>query len=122
MFDALLFYFVYQNIRHPTEQFAKFRPFVYGIAASSAFVVMRSLYRVIEMGIGWDGVVNRTEWPLYVFDGAFVFIAVMILSVYHPGRFLPQNFSWKRSAYDYNGDDKRAPASEEAKDVDSPEA
>lgn len=47
------------------------------------------------MGVGWNGVINRTEWCLYVFDGAFVFVAVAIMNVVNPMQYLPKDFSWK---------------------------
>ncbi|WFD36299.1 hypothetical protein MCUN1_003178 [Malassezia cuniculi] len=111
VFDALFVYF-YLHVHkenHPLVE--RYRPLMVGIFSSSMLIVLRSIYRVIEMAVGWDGVINSTEWPLYVFDSTFVWLAVVALNIFHPGAYLPKKFSWKvlpqtdEEAYKLNGFD-----------------
>ena len=68
---------------------------MWAVFFSSQLIILRSIFRLIEMGVGFDGVINHTEWCLYVFDGAFVFVAVAIMNVVNPMQYLPKDFSWK---------------------------
>lgn len=39
---------------------------------TSGFVMVRNVFRVVEFGVGNDGYLLSTEWPLYVFDGVLM--------------------------------------------------
>lgn len=99
----LLFNFVFISFwlrvrKDRTPQLERMEPFLYAVLVSSIFIILRSIFRVIEMGLGWKGVINSTEWTLYVFDGALIVIAVTILNVYNPSKYLPKHFSWRHDA------------------------
>jgi hypothetical protein len=40
---------------------------------TSSFIMVRNIFRVVEFGLGNDGYLLSTEWPLYVFDGVLMF-------------------------------------------------
>lgn len=92
VFNTLLFVFVRRCVRvpPPAELWNKrTKTFIIATATSSGFIFVRSLFRLIEMSVGWSGVIARTEWCFYTFDAAMVTIAVFIFNIYHPGAYLP---------------------------------
>lgn len=95
LFDLVFLSFWYRVLKDKPPLYHKLKPFMIAVLLSSIFIVLRSIYRVIEMAYGWDGKINTTEWAVYVFDGVFVLIAVVILNVYNPMHYLPKKFSWK---------------------------
>lgn len=95
LFNMAFLSFWYRVRKDRPPLYLKLRPFMAAVFLSSFFIVLRSIYRVIEMADGWEGVINTTEWAVYVFDGVFVLIAVVILNVYNPMQYLPKRFSWK---------------------------
>ncbi|WFD30286.1 hypothetical protein MSPP1_001303 [Malassezia sp. CBS 17886] len=101
-FNICFLSFWYRARTRRPELIRKYEPFMYAIFFSSVAIILRSIYRVIEMGFGWDGVINNTEWALCTFDGALVLISVFILNLYYPGRYLPRNFSWKSAPEDFD--------------------
>ncbi|KAI0815000.1 RTA1 like protein-domain-containing protein [Irpex lacteus] len=56
-----------------------------GLTISIGFLIIRSIYRTIELGDGWTGRVLRTQVYFNVFDGAMVLVAIWTLNVFHPG-------------------------------------
>ncbi|KAL3420030.1 rta1 domain-containing protein [Phlyctema vagabunda] len=53
---------------------------------SSLLILIRSVYRVLEYIQGSDGVLMKTEAYMYVFDAAFIFIAMALFNIWHPSR------------------------------------
>ncbi|MCJ1302842.1 hypothetical protein MMC08_005647 [Hypocenomyce scalaris] len=51
---------------------------------SSGFIMVRSIFRVVEYVQGNDGYIMRHEWFSYVFDGVLMLGVMMILAVVHP--------------------------------------
>ncbi|KAJ7219802.1 RTA1 like protein-domain-containing protein [Mycena haematopus] len=58
------------------------------LAFSTTVLVVRSVYRLIELSGGWDGHVIRTEVYFNVLDGGMVTLAIFTLNFVHPGLFL----------------------------------
>jgi len=52
------------------------------------FILIRTIYRVIEFVSGWNGTVISTEWLFNVFDGTMITLAMFTLNLFHPGIFL----------------------------------
>ncbi|KAI0048958.1 RTA1-domain-containing protein [Auriscalpium vulgare] len=52
------------------------------------FLVIRSVYRTIELADGWNGKVISTQVLFNVFDGAMVTLAMYTLNICHPGYLL----------------------------------
>ncbi|KAI0692777.1 RTA1 like protein-domain-containing protein [Cytidiella melzeri] len=56
-----------------------------GLAITTGFLIIRSIYRTVELGDGWTGRVVRTQVYFNVFDGAMVLIAMYAFNLFHPG-------------------------------------
>lgn len=95
LFDFVFLSFWHRVRKNPPPHYDRYRVLLWAVFFSSQLIILRSIFRVIEMGVGWNGVINNTEWCLYVFDGAFVFVAVAIMNVVNPMQYLPKDFSWK---------------------------
>lgn len=52
---------------------------------SSALIMIRSIFRVVEFVEGNDGFIFRREWFMYVFDTLLMFFVLVLLCVIHPG-------------------------------------
>ncbi|KAF8496737.1 RTA1-domain-containing protein [Russula emetica] len=52
------------------------------------FIIIRTIYRVVEFASGWDGKVIATQWLFNVFDGTMIVLAMYTLNLFHPGNYL----------------------------------
>ncbi|CAE6477532.1 unnamed protein product [Rhizoctonia solani] len=59
-----------------------------GLAIATVFIIIRSIYRTIELTDGWNGTIISTEKWFNWFDGAPIVIAMFAFNVFHPGYFL----------------------------------
>lgn len=50
----------------------------------SAMILIRSIFRVVEYGLGNDGYLLGHEWPTYVFDTVPMFTAMVNFAVWYP--------------------------------------
>jgi len=78
------------GISHPrgtVNKPMKFMLFALGIMV--ILLVIRSIYRTVELSNGWTGNVISTQWLFDVFDGAMILLAMLMLSLFHPGVLLP---------------------------------
>lgn len=48
--------------------------------------MLRSIYRTIELADGWNGRIISTEWYFNTFDATPIFLAMVALNLFHPGR------------------------------------
>lgn len=64
---------------------------------TSTFILIRSVFRVIEYAQGFNGYLISHEAFLYVFDGVLMAIVMVILNVHHPGELSPLLESLKSS-------------------------
>ena len=69
----------------------KLRPVINLLYASSALIVIRNIYRVVNIFQGYDGYVETHEAFFYVFDGGLMLINSVIFNVYHPRLYLPRS-------------------------------
>ncbi|RDW78874.1 RTA1 domain-containing protein [Aspergillus mulundensis] len=70
--------------RAPTSE-APYTHHLYPLYAISGLIMLRSVFRVFEYGLGQKGYLLVNEWPLFVFD-AVPMVAVMgIWGRWHPG-------------------------------------
>ncbi|PWN50532.1 RTA1-domain-containing protein [Violaceomyces palustris] len=99
LFDLLLFIFVRRCIRDPPAKLwtREIKTFIAATATSSLLIFIRSLFRLIEMIVGWEGVIAKSEWTFYTFDAAMVTLAVFIFNIWNPAKYLPRDFSWSKS-------------------------
>ncbi|KAI0051445.1 RTA1-domain-containing protein [Auriscalpium vulgare] len=75
-----------------------------GMSLMTLFILIRSVYRTIELADGWNGKVISTQVLFNVFDGAMVTLAMYTLNICHPGCLLHpeeqfQDASENSSAY-----------------------
>ncbi|KAG8700394.1 hypothetical protein FRC08_004729 [Ceratobasidium sp. 394] len=56
-----------------------------GLAIASVFILVRSIYRTIELTDGWTGTIISTEKWFNWFDGGAIVVAMVAFNVFHPG-------------------------------------
>lgn len=64
------------------------RQLIMVLYASSFLIMIRSVFRMIEYGMGNDSVLMRHEGYLFGFDGALMFLVTVAFLWYHPGTIL----------------------------------
>ncbi|KAJ6447218.1 RTA1 domain-containingprotein [Purpureocillium lavendulum] len=69
---------------------AKFRQFVWGVTAAYIAILIRCVYRIVEMSGGWGNHIMQDEPSFLVLDSTLVLVAVYLLTIFHPGLFFPQ--------------------------------
>ena len=62
-----------------------FKLFVFAIAVSDAMIILRAVYRVIELAQGWRGYLITHEVYFYCLDTAPMIICMGIWVLGHPG-------------------------------------
>ncbi|KAL4987773.1 RTA1 like protein-domain-containing protein [Aspergillus falconensis] len=59
-----------------------------GVYIAGLFIMIRSIFRLIEFALGTESYVMTHEWPLYVLEAVPMLIAFMVLGWYHPSRWI----------------------------------
>ncbi|CAE6466062.1 unnamed protein product [Rhizoctonia solani] len=59
-----------------------------GLAIATLFIIIRSIYRTIELTDGWNGEIISTEKWFNWFDGAPIVVAMFTFNIFHSGYFL----------------------------------
>jgi hypothetical protein len=67
-----------------------FRRFAWAVTVAFAGIFLRSVYRIAEMAEGWAEPIMRDEASFMVLEGAMIWIAVVAVTLFHPGRNFPQ--------------------------------
>ncbi|KAG9009800.1 hypothetical protein FRB94_013586 [Tulasnella sp. JGI-2019a] len=62
---------------------------VFGLIVATVLIYIRSIYRTAELLDGWGGPVITNQTLFDVLDGIPVFLAMVTLNVFHPGRLIP---------------------------------
>ncbi|KAF2836938.1 RTA1-domain-containing protein [Patellaria atrata CBS 101060] len=65
---------------------------------TSALIMIRSIFRVVEFAQGHDGYIMRTEWMILIIDGALMVLVVMVTVLWHAGEVFMRERG--RDAYD----------------------
>ncbi|KAL2838335.1 RTA1 like protein-domain-containing protein [Aspergillus pseudodeflectus] len=60
------------------------RGLLFACYSASVFILIRSVYRLVEFVQGNDGYVISHEIFLYVFDAAMMFLVMVVMNVFHP--------------------------------------
>ncbi|KAM0273526.1 hypothetical protein ACHAQH_008298 [Verticillium albo-atrum] len=68
----------------------KFRKFVYAIAGAFTGIIVRCIYRIVEMAGGWGNHIMQDQISFMILDASLVLVAVALLTAFHPGIFFPQ--------------------------------
>jgi hypothetical protein len=74
-----------QGIRTPFPKTKKFKLFVFAIIVSDALIIVRAVYRVIELAQGWRGHLITTEYYFYCLDTAPMILCMAVWILGHPG-------------------------------------
>ena len=74
-----------QGIPTPFPKTRGFKLFVVAIIVSDLAIVIRGIYRVIELAQGWNGYLITTEPWFYGFDTALMIICMGVWVIGHPG-------------------------------------
>ncbi|SPO27390.1 uncharacterized protein UTRI_10507 [Ustilago trichophora] len=61
------------------------------IGISSLFILIRCIYRIVEMADGWLGYLATTPVYFDLLDGLMILLAIGVFIPIHPGWFLPRN-------------------------------
>ncbi|QRV97758.1 RTA1-like protein [Ceratobasidium sp. AG-Ba] len=69
-----------------------------GLAIATLFIIIRSVYRTIELTDGWNGAIISTEKWFNWFDGMPIVVAMVTFNVFHPGFLLRDIGNLPRSA------------------------
>ena len=83
-----------QGMPTPFPKTKEFKRFVAALVISDAAMLIRGIYRVIELGQGWRGYLHTTEPWLYGFDSAMMFICMGVWILAHPGITMGSEFKW----------------------------
>ncbi|KAM3080870.1 hypothetical protein ACMFMG_004829 [Clarireedia jacksonii] len=67
-----------------------FKLFVLGVTVAFVTIFGRCIYRIAEMVGGWANPIMRDEAGFVVMEGFMIVIAVLCLTVFHPGYCFPQ--------------------------------
>ncbi|KAG8890011.1 hypothetical protein FRB98_001446 [Tulasnella sp. 332] len=67
------------------------RTMVLGLIIATVLVYIRSIYRTAELLDGWGGPVITNQLLFDLLDGVPVFLAMVTLNIFHPGRLIPND-------------------------------
>ncbi|KAI0047690.1 RTA1-like protein [Auriscalpium vulgare] len=62
-----------------------------GMSLMTGFILIRSVYRTIELSDGYNGKVISTQYLFIVFDAAMIVLAMLTFNLCHPGYFLGES-------------------------------
>lgn len=65
---------------------APWRRLIWVLYVSSAFIMIRSVFRMVEFGMGNSGILQQNEGYLFGMDGALMFLVCASLLWCHPGQ------------------------------------
>ena len=68
------------------------------IAIATIFILIRSAYRVAELAHGFSSKLANNQVTFMIFESAMMAIALLIMTVFHPGRFTGRE-GWKFSGW-----------------------
>ena len=78
------------RVREFRPKVASKRPFLLGLAAASLLVYLRTVFRLAETSQGVFGYLSSHEVIFGVLEFAPIVVAVWVLGIWHPGRWLPK--------------------------------
>jgi hypothetical protein len=63
----------------------QWRKHLYVLYATSTLILLRSIIRVVEFLMGYDGYIYTHEVFLYVFDAVLMLAVMVVMTIVHPG-------------------------------------
>ena len=80
---------------------ASFKLFMFALLLAFLTIFTRCVFRIAEMAPGWRNPIFRDETEFIVLDGVMITVAVLMLTVFHPGYCFPRlGGTIGRSKYD----------------------
>lgn len=73
----------FSNVRNTRH----FRLFIPAVLGCWVFVMVRSIYRLVELGEGWGGPLMSKEVPFFILEGLMMILAIACLTIVYPGFF-----------------------------------
>ncbi|KAM0424479.1 hypothetical protein ACHAPT_010404 [Fusarium lateritium] len=74
---------------HTRESDKKTQMFVYVITVAYIAIIVRCIYRIPEMQMGWGSDLMQNETTFLILDGAMILASVLILTIFHPRFYFP---------------------------------
>jgi hypothetical protein len=59
-----------------------------GLYIVSVLILVRSVFRLVEYREGYSGYIMTHEVFMYIFDGLLMWIAMIVMNIYHPAEIL----------------------------------
>ena len=91
LFILAAIFFHVRNDRNPTTASklpnATWRRTMMMLYLVNGLIMFRSIFRVTEYSMGTHSYLFKNEWPLYVFDGEFMMLAMFCYAYWYPGPF-----------------------------------
>lgn len=82
---AFKFHIRMQKSPTSTSLSVPWRRHLWALYISSALILIRSIFRVVEYMQGHDGYLFSREWYMYVFDALLMFAVLLLFNFLHPG-------------------------------------
>ncbi|KAK6716513.1 hypothetical protein SNK04_007461 [Fusarium graminearum] len=67
----------------------KTKMFVFALTAAYVAIIIRCIYRIPEMQMGWGSTLMQNETTFLILDGTMILISVWTLTIFHPYFFFP---------------------------------
>ncbi|KAM0207353.1 hypothetical protein ACHAPQ_007588 [Fusarium lateritium] len=67
----------------------KTKIFVYALVVAYVAIIIRCIYRIPEMQMGWGSTLMQNETTFLILDGTMILISVWTLTIFHPYFFFP---------------------------------
>ena len=67
------------------RQSLAFRAFLVALSLATLCIFIRSVYRVVELGEGWQGALIKVQNLFIGLEGVMVIVACLALNAFHPG-------------------------------------
>jgi len=74
-----------KGVPTPFPKTTKFKLYVAAIIISDTAIIIRAIYRVIELAQGWRGHLITTEYYFYILDTAPMIVCMAVWIIGHPG-------------------------------------
>jgi len=78
-----------------------FKAFNYALWLATILILIRSVYRVVELQGGFSGTVASNEAAFMVLEGPMIILATFALTVFHPG--IAYEGNWRAAAWSLRG-------------------
>ena len=80
---------------------ASLRQGLWGLWITIFLILLRNIYRAVEYIADEKSYVPSHEWTMYVFEFAFIALALIIYNILHFGRTLPAGGAWEKDVAEH---------------------